>query len=1584
MKQKNLLIALLCLLTAGFARSETVSPYTVDFDTPITTSDHNFKVSQGWKHFVHKYTDDYGFNYWMSYSFFADNGVDNSGTLLAYEQKAGDTWDNETTFDMLVTPPVSGTITLDVKGYSGSASTSYVQFYTMDDSGTKHGTKIAEFKRYTDFDGTGEIGDWKTITLDLEAHDIYDPTQICIRASYVYLDNFTATNAKIEPEASIEIISYEPSSRDTRYWPQQTDGTLKPHFTVVIKNNGQVDLTEASKNYSISILDAKDQVIGTQKLTQALAIGETSDPIDIDIVVAKDDIKKFWGSSGSTTKVYLRENLQGSKTETWYYGYKPYEPKFVFRKAGASNTSSSPSNNTAIAFGTVSEETPLNYEIFNDGAAPLTIKSIEVSGDFTCSVTNEEFIIGAGETSPVTITLPASSTGSKSGTFKIVYLDKDDKETTHTNPLSGTVVNANSWYADFDNTSSTAIYPDGCVMESAVGTDYQYSAGKYNIWLKTEGYSSNKDSDNKFITPKLDIKAGDKISFDIARYKNATGNDIKVYKSTDRLNWGEPIATYLSSDLSDNNYHSQEISFDGAGEYYIAFAIYGMKLDNIVAPQQVEVAHDIYIKKFTQSETVQTGKEATAEIEIIPVKGESAENYTIKYIVNNEVVATEESLNLPASPYVSKKFTFTYTPETETTVTYQGHIEMEFTDGVKVVSGSLPIKITNDPEFSFIKAQNDPDNYNPRYKPYDYTSDISFGKVNELNLVQNFDIFNFGTAPLTVKSITLPEGFSANINNAVVPAKKLQHLDITFSAETPGLYTGKMVITYVNADGDDESFETGLSGTLLDPSKFYANFDYNAAKPNAYPAGSLLEKNAALIGGTVSTPNGYIYYTGGKAQTEKMFITPKLRAAAGDEFTFDAKLGSSNSYGEVTVYAAATREGLNNEDERIQIINVSGKSTEEETLATTDYKTFVATIENAGEYYLGFDMCNSLNIDEIYGLEVVPVEHEIILDSYTIPTVGVQNATTSATLKLRNIGIHDEEAGSYKILAHIGDDLIEIEDTPALPMVPKLSTSSSAGDREKLTEISIPFHSPKAGTFPIYIELIAGNYVLSTDIVEATFAEEILSSEHKVGESNGKDSGCPVNLYYKKSESIMLYTPEMLNLEAGTKITGITFKGYSTKTFTSEVGVFIEWVDETTLTKPEDQHYYNTEGMEALIDDVEFSWPKVGTDSNYEDLLVCQFNSPVEYVANKSLKIVVRSYATSDAGSGSFNFEKSTTSSNIFQHQQDGTNGRENFNSSWSSKTLPVLYLGLEQEPTIFSGTVVDGEGNAVADATVTLISNDGDNIQYEGTTDAEGAYSINVIQTRRTYDALATDGEREAYIDGIEFADGSQTESFELLQVITISDASAHNASAGNAVVKFEKAYEPGLVAVTLPIDLDSQEVKDIFGETASIFEFSGDETTGSVANAKFTEVEGGAMEAGVPYLVYLEEASKPVLFKSKAAVAELSSKTGTDVDFISTAEATPATDGMFMLNESNFVNPATTYGMRAAAVVPAYSAYLKAKNGVTSVNFTTDKALTVDVEEIEIEKDGEDVIYTIDGVRVKNPEKGIYIINGKAVRIR
>ena len=56
-----------------------------------------------------------------------------------------------------------------------------------------------------------------------------------------------------------------------------------------------------------------------------------------------------------------------------------------------------------------------------------------------------------------------------------------------------------------------------------------------------------------------------------------------------------------------------------------------------------------------------------------------------------------------------------------------------------------------------------------------------------------------------------------------------------------------------------------------------------------------------------------------------------------------------------------------------------------------------------------------------------------------------------------------------------------------------------------------------------------------------------------------------------------------------------------------------------------------------------------------------------------------------------------------------------------------------------------------------------------------------------------------------------------------------------------------------------------------------------------------------------------------------------------------------------------------------------------VDAIRFVTDASVPTGVDEILDGTIGEDdVIYDLNGLRVKNPTPGIYIVNGKKTRIR
>ncbi|MCI5854005.1 MAG: hypothetical protein MR005_00435, partial [Prevotella sp.] len=122
MKRFNFLLAtLLAIVFSNGAKAEVVTNYKVDFNTTISTSAHDFKVASGWGHVVDYYkATGYGDDTYVSYSYYSTSGVDGSGALKCGSQKSVgmnyyDDEDGKDTYDLLVTPQITGTSSIWVK-----------------------------------------------------------------------------------------------------------------------------------------------------------------------------------------------------------------------------------------------------------------------------------------------------------------------------------------------------------------------------------------------------------------------------------------------------------------------------------------------------------------------------------------------------------------------------------------------------------------------------------------------------------------------------------------------------------------------------------------------------------------------------------------------------------------------------------------------------------------------------------------------------------------------------------------------------------------------------------------------------------------------------------------------------------------------------------------------------------------------------------------------------------------------------------------------------------------------------------------------------------------------------------------------------------------------------------------------------------------------------------------------------------------------------------------------------------------------------------------------------------------------------
>jgi len=1560
-------------LFALTAQAETITPYNVDFNTAIDTEDHAFKVASNWGHIV-GFVSDYSDVYYMSYSYNNNKGVDGTGSLQAYKQEAGDSYySKETVYDLLVTPVISGTVSIKAKAVSSYASQAFVEFYTLNETATAKNTLIQKF---TTTNGVG-TDEYVPVSITLDT-----PQRIGIRIQYVNIDDFSATSAEIVPEKGLKLISADglsSSPTGSSYWFIGEDGKVTMEIkNIVVQNTGDCALNVGDTGFSVAICDKSNKTIysNTVNVPQDLAIGASSDPFDA--VFTVDPVAISW-SFGKYLS--LIENINGTQLHMPYAYTVAYEPKFVFRNAGTTSTSNvSGTQSFGMHYSDqVADVAPKAFEIYNDGGAPLVIKSISIDGGFGLTVTYKDAAVGTGEFNiarrefaSVSVAMP-TEIDSYIGNLSIVYVDKTGAEQTYELPFSANIVKAGTFNALFDNTSSEAAWPQGSAAEKGVQTGYIYRSGAelpYDNYLTSYESDSYKDANNKFITPKLHAaEGGESMTFDICRNTESV-NTLKVYISADRINWGEPVMSLTRDDLS-RNYLTKSINVP-EGDWYIAFAIFNTELDNIIGLTKVDVAHDVYVSEIKQQDEIQSGVAKDISLKINALTNEPENGYTLKFVAEPETGdAQSVDFNvkeLTAHAYKTVEFKVNWAPVVETTTTFNTYFLFTYSDGETIRIDSKPMKVTNEADFLIVKKD---DFINLNYRPDNYKGTVNFGKINISGTSKAFDIANYGTAELKVKSITVPEGFSVDVEAPFTVTSKTtdgvtrKTVNVAVSATEPGLYQGNVVFTYEGGNGADATFELPVVVTFLDPNKWYASFD-DGTSNGAWPAGVVYADGMQLNNNDYNNPNcAAITYN------NSFFFTPMLTAAENEELRFDVK--SYNDYSErsVKVYAVKDRDDVIDVTKRGQLTalaTLTNKAEElpESSINSSEFKTFAVTAPEAGDWYFAF-VLSGTQIDDIVGMEPATLASDLLVKSVSIPSTGMQNVVNNIKIDVLNFAAEALAAEEYTLQVYLDGAMIaENVGTSEVP----------ASNSLKDTPVTLlaSYRTPLIGEHEIYAQIVVGEDIYKTESATVNFTKEVASAEIVVGVYGSTDKNKLINLNYNNSESLTLYTPAELGLSGGEKISSIRLRGYQgaddKKITTTNLVICYQWVDNSTLDVPAAKKYDISNMIQLRSGEYEF--PQAGTSSEFADLITLTPTEPIVYPAGKSLLFYTFNY-TSSFISNRPNWELTASGfKNTVYRQKDGSEASQE-STTWSTnyQCAPVLHLDLLVENATVTGSVVTAAGDGVADANVVLISEDGDNVQYSTVADAQGDFTVDVIQSDRVYTVKATSGSLTGEVSNVNPKDNAPVEVVLAEMVVLNKDYTP--ADTDNASVKFDLAVPAGLNTIVLPIDLSVEEVADVFGETAKVYNFF--KTDNGVA--KFYLV--AEVKAGVPCLIKTEEVSNVVTLNNKQISSSLIVKGDLNVKFRGTYSELAKAENQYIPSESMIAAPASESD--SPVMIPAYSAYLESENAITSIELI-DQVMGIDeIEDINLE-DAE--IYDLNGLRVVNPTPGIYVVNGKKVVIK
>ena len=596
------------------------------------------------------------------------------------------------------------------------------------------------------------------------------------------------------------------------------------------------------------------------------------------------------------------------------------------------------------------------------------------------------------------------------------------------------------------------------------------------------------------------------------------------------------------------------------------------------------------------------------------------------------------------------------------------------------------------------------------------SSSYAWGMVNA-STDKTFKISNDGAAPLNITKVVVPDGFTTSLAAPLtIVAHETKDFTVTMTAEKPGIYSGEFK---VSGEGVDD-FSFNVSGTVLDPAKYYANFNDDQIPAGAYveDGWSVEQRDAA------SSDNPYLLSNGSQDKDNK-FVTPLLKVAEGEKMSVDVARTNYYTGGEgvyLNVYYSTDRTNWTLA-RKITANELSEDRAVNYTYYYSKLKTFVIDNIPAGNYYIGFG-AGYTSIDNIYGFEKVDVAHDLMLTASTLPATAVVNNAYTATATLLNVNAKDEAADSYTASLYVDGEVVATAPAKAI----------ASGEK---AEFSFSYTPHKAGAAEAYIEFknAADNYTVASEKVSVDVKEEQATGTVTVGNGNTSENRSAIDWYDANGTGghiDNLYTAEMLSkygIKKGAKITSVSYTGTSSNDKTVSdilLTAYVGAVDTATFEAGK-----NFESLQK----VEVYTGKTTIDFVSGNTYTTTITLPEPIVWDGTSAIRVLTYVKADKYVNvKFNADDSDKNS----YYGSGAPGEA---SSLSEQPTAVAEFGIQTEPSVIAGNIT-WKNKAVAGATVTLTSGD---VIYTGASDDKGAYSIDVIQNDKKYNLTVS---APGYID--------------------------------------------------------------------------------------------------------------------------------------------------------------------------------------------------------------------------------------------
>lgn len=1312
-KMYSLLAMMVLALGIPAVAQESETNYVEGFDN-LDTSNHEF-APKGWGHIVENYDDWYsGETYYVEYSNPQTGGQDGGAYLSIGSQQLGSGWDTETVDDILVTPAVSGNVSLYVKLEKMGGS---IKFYTC----TKQGNSFTKGAEYSVTLPELSEEAWTQVTLP----PVPEGTYLGIRGENVGIDNFTADNATIVLRRELTIENVTLVSDDEIDADESGNVTLT--FTVKIANTGEVDFNPGDENYSVSIVNYSQDnaVVGTQAIDFPLAAGATSDVFEVSAVMAVTENVRY--------RYDVMENIGGTTGFGDWVEVFPYKPDFFLSFKDEAEVLEP---GTEVQFGLSQTDVTKGFRLRNNsGGAPATITEITLPEGFAYKITDKggaektlPAVIPAHDELELTVTMLSEVPGSKSGDM-VIKAEGYDEDFVF--PVSGQIVDPSKLYVNFEDNK----FPVGTYVE---GDTWSISNFPSEAGLEDNRYcaeNSNATDLKKLVLPKVRVAAGETMVFSAAR--RANGSVVNVYYSSDRSDWH--LVRSLSTDSeaaeedllpdtkvgtsSYDSYAFKQYTIDNIpeGDWYIAFEAGYARIDDIMGYTLLEIpAADLVVDcKFPETATVNYDYKVALDIQNIGNPIEEGQ-LTAKFYLENNVakevpvpaMATGESavVDVVYTPREDGQFNIkvtiegldcTFSAENQITVAQETPVANVQVGTSTTDSGNVPLCL----------------NY----------------KNSETETIYTKDLIGLPAGTMIQKIIF--RGYNTRETHTT-------HVSAWIENTTDGVFAGAPETTYsVPVEGmtqiydGDYTFELkGESDNLVDMLVFelaepfeYTGENLRVVVRSSSDLFTMIYFDADNNVGDASimrrTDDGVLAEQSWSLQSAMPVMTLQVEK----ELTvLSGKVVSSKDQSAIEDAQVKLVSG------NVEYSGVTDGEGEYSIGVYQDTKEYTVIAEKEGyfryEGQISFpegSTTKDISMDVATGFRLV---------SANVPATAMVNHAYTATVVIEN-GV-EKAPGSYTAELYVGGEVVASDNEATL-----------ATSKNHTFTFSYTPHAD--GTHPAYVKLTSDYGTTQTDEVQLVIAKESAEAIVQVGEVvEVTDDAGPIESFRRFSRGEMIYTKDLIGLAEGSKIVSLQFKGYlSSKSTNIALRVWIANESGSELKGSD------IAGMTQIYDGIFDTSQDFG--SKNEPAVLINVAIPDGFVyTGENLRIVAESEGAT-TGDWLYSYFEATDVMGYAQRKSSDRvsdiDGLEE-DAEWTETALPVVYLGIVPSRSV-SGVVTDSETNLpVKGAAVTLRSGE---VEYYAVTDVDGSYSVDVIQYSLDYEmTVEAEGYKPA-VEAVSFADG-------------------------------------------------------------------------------------------------------------------------------------------------------------------------------------------------------------------------------------